>query len=392
MLQQTPIADDHERRSRFTPRQIAIAAAVVALLVVAAGIFTRMRSDRQLEQAASEAGIVPVEVIVPRRPSEPDALMLPGSVQALNSAAINARTNGYLRRWLVDIGDEVKPGQPLAVLDAPEVDQQLAAARADYQTALANQQLARSTAERWKTLLARDAVSRQEADEKAGDYAAKTAIAEAQRANVRRLEALRGFTELSAPFAGVVTSRTAQIGGLVTAGNASAQPLFTVADVRRMRVYVQVPQAFSGQLHRGLAATMTVPEYPGRTFNLVVARTSGAVDPQSGTVLTELETDNRDRALKPGAYAQVHFLLGTAGEAHFRVPATALIFSAQGPTLAIVGSDSRIRMRRVEIGRDEGKQVEIVDGLSGGERIVDNPPDALAAGDRVRVETARAAA
>ncbi len=207
-----------------------------------------------------------------------------------------------MRRWLVDIGDPVKDGETLAILDAPEVDQQLAQARADYRTALAEQNLAKTTSERWRTLLAKDAVSQQEADEKAGDFAAKTAVANAQAANVRRLSALQGFTRLTAPFAGVVTSRSAQIGALVTAGSASSQPpLFTVSDVRRMRTYVRVPQGFSAQVHPGVHATMTLPEYPGRTFNAEVTRTARAVDQQSGTVLVELQSDNADRALEPGA-------------------------------------------------------------------------------------------
>lgn len=377
------------RRSFLTPARVGIMAAVIAIAVAGAGIWSRNSADHRLAKAAQEAAVPSVSLVSPSRPDKAQGLVLPGSVHAFNNAPIYARTNGYVRRWLVDIGDPVKAGQPLAILDTPEIDAQLAAARADYQTALANEQLARSTAARWQSLLARDAVSRQEADEKQGDFAAKKAITSASLANVQRLEALSGFGQIRAPFAGVVTSRSAQIGALVSAGSAGAQPLFTVSDVHRIRVYVRVPQAYSAGLKAGQHASMELPEYPGRSFDLVLTRTAGAVDAQSGTVLVELQAANADHALKPGAYAQVSFA-GIDQGAHFRVPATALIFRDTGMQVAMVGPDDKVVMRTIQVGRDEGKSVEVLSGLTGKERLIDNPPDSLEAGDTVRAGATRA--
>ena len=380
--------DDRQNKSL---KRIAIGAGIVAVAVVGFGISSRTRADRDLATVSTDSAVQTVEVVTPTRTEAGSGLVLPGNIQAYNSAAIYARTNGYVRRWLADIGDRVVAGQTLAILDAPEIDQQLAQAKADYQTALANQSLAQSTATRWSVLLKKDAVSRQEADEKAGDLAAKTATANAEQANVKRLEALQNFTRLTAPFAGTVTSRSAQIGGLVTSGSASATALFTVSDVHSMRVYVRVPQGASAEVRPGLHATMTLPEYPGRTFDVVLVRTAGAVDVQSGTVLVELRADNADRALKPGAYAQVNFpIAAAAGSVH--LPASALIFREAGPSVAIVGAGGRVTLKPIDIGRDDGAEVEITSGLTGSERVINTPPDALATGDRVRVEDTAAAA
>lgn len=371
-------------------KRAGIGAAVVAVAIVALGISTRTSADRRLEATSADASMPTVNVVTPKRGEGGDSLTLPGTIQAFNSAAIYARTNGYVRRWLVDIGDRVAAGQTLAVLDAPEIDQQLAQARADYQTAVANVQLARTTSGRWSNLLEKDAVSKQEADEKAGDFAAKTALANAALANVKRLQAMQGFTRLAAPFPGVVTSRSVQIGALVAANSASSQPLFTVSDIHRVRIYVRVPQSYSAQVHPGLLASMTLPEYPGRSFDTMLTRTAGAVDAQSGTVLVELQTDNPDAALKPGAYAQVRFPVGSADS--IRIPASALIFNNAGTSVALVDGSGRVTIRPVKIGRDEGKEIEVTAGLSGNERIIDTPPDALDSGDRVKVRSPGGAA
>jgi len=364
-------------------KKIGIGAAAVALVVVGLGIGSRVRADQRLEAVATDNALPTVQVIRAEHSTKGEGLVLPGNIQALNSAALFARTNGYVRRWLVDIGDQVSAGQTMAIIDAPEVEQQLARAQADYQTALANQSLARTTAVRWDAMLAKDAVSKQEADEKRGDLAAKSAIANAQSANVRQLRALQGFTRITAPFAGIVTSRSAQVGGLIVAGNAAAQPLFTVSDVRRLRVYVRVPQGYSSQVQNGMHAKLTVPEYPGRTFDAVLTRWAGAVDPGSGSVLVELQVDNADRTLKPGAYAQVAFPLSGANA--LTLPASALIVNQAGTAVATVDSGGRIRLKPITIARDEGSVVAISAGLTGNERVVDTPPDAIAEGDRVRV-------
>lgn len=375
-------------------KRAGLIAGAVAIGVVTIGVATRSKADHQLAQVAKDAAVPTVSVVRPTRGGKDEDgtadLVLPGSIQAFNSAPIFARTNGYVRRWLVDIGDTVRAGQVLAILDAPDVDQQLAQASADYQTALANQRLARTTADRWDTLLKKDAVSRQEYDEKAGDYAAKSAVANAQLANVRRLRAVQGFERLTAPFAGVVTSRSAQIGALVTSGTAASQPLFTVADVHRVRIYVRVPQSASAEVHPGQHARLNVPEYPARAFDAAVVRTAGAIDPQSGTVLVELQADNADRALKPGAYAQVSFAVSAGGGA-LRLPGSAILFRESGSAVVTVVDGNRAKLTPVKLGRDQGKEVEIVSGLAGGEQVVDTPPDAIETGDRVRIEARRAA-
>jgi RND family efflux transporter MFP subunit len=370
---------------RGSLKTVGIVAAVIALVLVAVGIFTRHRSDSQLATWTTAQGTPTVTVIHPKAEGAGDALTLPGNVQAYNSAAIYARTTGYIRKWFVDIGDPVRAGQTLAILDAPEVDQQVAAAQADLQTARANQSLAASTATRWRDLLAKDAVSKQETDEKIGDLAAKSAIANAASANVRRLGALQGFTRLTAPFSGVVTSRSTQIGALVTAGTAASTPLFTVADVNRMRIYVRVPQAYSGQTRQGMHATLTVPEYPGREFDVMLTRSANAVDPQSGTVLIELQAPNADRALKAGAYAQVKFPVASGATSEVRLPSSALIIGAKGTQVAVVGPNGKALLKTITIGRDDGDSVAISAGLTATDRVIDSPPDSLQTGDPVRI-------
>ncbi len=380
-----PLSDDTSPRSLKT---YGIAAGTIALIIVAAGIAQRVSADHALENVAADNAVPTVALIKPSSASSSDGLVLPGNVQAFNSAALYARTNGYVRRWLADIGDQVQTGQTMAIIDAPEIDLQLAQARADYQTAAANQSLAKSTAVRWAALLAKDAVSRQEADEKRGDLAAKTALASAQAANVRRLGTLQGFTRIEAPFAGIVTSRSAQIGALIVAGNAASQPLFTVSDVHRMRIYVRVPQGYSSQIHNGMHATIEVPEFPGRSFDAVLTRNAGAVDASSGTMLIELQADNGDRALKPGAYAQVHF--PTSAVQALSLPSSALIVRDSGTAIAILGKDGRVHLKPITISRDNGATVEIGTGLTAADRVIDTPPDDIAEGDKVRVQAVAA--
>lgn len=367
-----------------TLKKVGIGAAVIALAVVAFGVATRISATNDLEHVAEAASVPVVTVVSPIKADSSDGLVLPGSIQAYNSAAINARTTGYVQRWLADIGDRVKAGQSLAVLDAPEIEQQLAQARADYQTALANQRLAATTSKRWQAMLAQDAVSQQEADEKAGDLAAKSALTNAALANVRELTARHGFTRLSAPFSGVVTSRSAQIGALVVAGNAGTQPLFTVSDVHRMRIYVRVPQVYSSQIHDGLKATLSLPEFPGRDFEATLTRSASAVDTQSGAMLVELQADNTDGSLKPGAFAQVHFDISGTGNG-LRLPGSAVLPAEQGPSVAIVGADGRVTLKRVTIARDEGKTVLVSVGVNPGDKVIDSPPDSIANGDRVQI-------
>lgn len=372
-----------------------IIAAIVLLVIVAIGIIARVRSHDALRETSAQAAIPVVTVVTPSQPQS-NPLVLPANVQAYNSAAIFARTNGYVRQWKVDIGQKVKAGQELASLDAPDLDQQLAQARADYETAQANQRLSEITARRWTTLLKQDAVSRQESDEKTGDLEAKRALSNAALANVRRLEAEEGFTRLTAPFAGVVSSRSTQIGQLVVAGNAAAVPLFTISDVHRMRIFVRVPQGQTAMVQTGATATIRLPEYPGRKYSATLVHNSGAVDQQSGSVLVELQTDNADGALKPGAFAEVSFDHGNTGGGDLTVPGSAVLYTNNGPALVLVdahaaGDRGKVTVQPVKITRDSGTTVSIA-GLKPGMRIVDTPPDAIRTGDEVRIATGKGAA
>ena len=373
-----------------TLRRIGIIAAIVALLLAAWGILSRRHSDRDLRQWTDAQAVPTVQVFHPTPSAAGDALVLPGNVQAYNSAAVYARTSGYVRQWFVDIGSRVRTGQVLAVIDAPEVEQQLAQAQADLQTSRANQALSQITATRWVALQKQDAVSQQETDEKTGDLAARRAVTNASLANVRRLQALIGFTRIISPFAGVVTSRATQIGQLVTAGSATAQPLFTVSAVTRMRVYVRVPQLYSAAIRTGMHVGLTLPDYPGRTFDATLTRAAEAVDQASGTELVELQAPNPDGALKPGAYAQAHFPVAGASNS-VTIPSSALLFRGDGTSVAVVDRRGRVALRPVTIGTDRGATLEISRGLGPGDVAVDSPPDSIATGDRVHARAKQAA-
>jgi RND family efflux transporter MFP subunit len=368
-------------------KRLGLGVAVVALIAGGVGVAMRLHATSGLHAIASEASIPSVSVVIPRTAAGEDELVLPATLQADNSAAINARTSGYVKRWLADIGDSVRQGQALAVLDAPDVDQQLMQAQADYQTALANQHLAQTTDTRWKVLRGKDAVSQQEADEKSGDLAAKIALSHSSLANVKRLQATQGFKTLYAPFDGVVTSRAAQIGALVVAGNIATQPLFTISDVHRIRIDVRVPQSYSAVLHKGLTATLSLPDYPGRKFTATLTRTAGAVDANSGAVLAQLEAENPDRALKPGAFAQVHLNLGdkASSASDILIPGSAILYGANGPQVAVVDGQGVVTMHSVTIARDKGSTVLISAGLAATDQIIDSPPDAVRTGDHVHV-------
>jgi RND family efflux transporter MFP subunit len=361
-----------------------IAAVCVAIAVVAIGLVSRGLASQSLQQWTDTQAIPTVRVVRPDGALGDQALVLPGQVQAFYDAPIHARVSGFLKAWYEDIGAQVRAGQVLAVIDTPDLDQQYAQGKADLATAVANQQLAKTTAARWNGLLAQDAVSRQEAEEKNGDLAAKNALVNAAKANLDRLAALESFKQIVAPFAGVVTARTADVGQLITVGNPSDPGLFTVADVHRLRVYMSVPQAYTAQIHPGESVSLQAPEYPGRTFQATLVSTSDAIGAQSGALQVEAQLDNPDGALKPGEYVQASFSLppqpGT-----LRLPASALMFRSGGMTAAVVGPDGRVVLKPVTVARDLGNAVEIATGLAPGDAVIDNPPDSLIAGEQVRV-------
>lgn len=373
---------------RYTPpknlKVIGVAAVCGAAVIVAIGLIGRVHADANVKAWTNEQTIPMVKLIDLKASNADGALVLPGDIQAFNDAPIHARVSGYLKKWNVDIGAHVKQGQVLAEIDTPDVDQQVAQAKADLAVAIANQQLSETTNKRWQGLLAKDAVSRQDADEKAGDLAAKTALVNASRANLQRLQALEGFKHITAPFDGIVTGRTTDIGALITVGTPSDVPLFTVADEKRLRIYVRAPQSYSARIKPGSTADFTVPEYPGRVFKAQLTNSAQAIDTANGTLLLQLQIDNSDGALKPGAYAQVKFDL--PGQSNLvQVPASALTFRHSGMAVAVVGPGSRAIIKPVSIARDYGSSVEVNAGLSANEKVIDNPPDSLNSGDLVRV-------
>jgi multidrug efflux system membrane fusion protein len=356
----------------------------IAVMIVVVGVVTRSLAGQHLKQQTLDEAVPTVSVIAPGANNGAQTLTLPGDVQADYNAVIHARVNGYLKRWYVDIGAQVKAGQVLADIDTPELDQQLAQAKANLATATANQKLAEVTAARWQSLLARDAVSRQEADEKTGDLAAKTAASQAAKAQVDQLQALESFKHIVAPFAGVVTARNTDVGALIAAGNPSDPGLFSVADVRKLRIYVKTPQSYAAEVKPGQTATLTVPEYPGQTFTATVASTSDAISAQSGTLLVELQTDNSAGRLKPGEYAQVRFSL-PATSGGVVLPASALMFRQKGEAVATVAANNRVAIKYITVAQDLGPTVQIASGLSPADRVIDNPPDSIADNDAVHV-------
>jgi RND family efflux transporter MFP subunit len=368
-----------------------IAALCVAAGVVGVGLVTRVSADQSVKTWTDAEALPTVTVINLNDSAGVQNVVLPGTVQAFNTAPIYARVSGYLKSWSADIGTPVKAGQTLAVIETPDLDQQLAQAKANLNTAAANQHLSKITAVRWTGLLAQDAVSQQSVDNTNGDLAAKTAVTAAMQADVAQLQALESFKRLTAPFDGVVTTRSTDIGDLITVGTPATTPLFTVADESRLRIYVQVPQNYSGDIKPGMTASFTVPEHPGRFFVATLAASADAITPQTGALLIQLQIDNTDRALKPGDYAQVHFSLPPqAGD--IQIPATALMFRDAGMCVAVIGPDGRVAMKLVTIGRDLGPTVEIASGLMATDRVIDNPPDSLRPGDRVKIASPRQSA
>lgn len=371
-------------------RLAAIIAGSVAAAVVAAGLISRAHDASSVKSWTSAQAIPTVNLVTPTTSSGGASLVLPGALQAFYNAPIYARVPGYVHGWYADIGAHVRAGQILATIDTPELDQQLVQARADLASAQANMQLARITADRWSKMLAQDAVSKQESDEKTGDLATKTAQVNAAKANVDRLLALKAFARIVAPFDGVVTARKIDIGTLVNAGAAAApnSELFDVAKIDQLRLYVHVPQTYSSQIHSGVTAELTVPEYPGRTFTARLDTTANSISNNSGTLLVELMVDNHDQLLKDGDYAQVKFTLEgqrSAGVTTLVLPASALLFRRAGTQAAVVEPDNHVRLKRVTVGRDLGATIEVASGLSPSDRVIDNPPDSISDGQLVRV-------
>ena len=369
------------------PRKLKMAAIVI--LCVAAGIVTlglinRVRANQNITQW-TDAQAVPIVAVVALSNANPNnALTLPGNVQAFYTAPVFARVTGYLKTWYTDIGAKVRAGQTLADIATPDLDQQVVAARGNLAVAVANQKLAAITDERFEALFAQNAIAAETRDQALGALNADIAATEAARGNLGQLVAEEKFKQIVAPFDGVVTSRSTDVGALITVGTPSDVPLFTVSDESKLRIYVNVPQNYSALVQPDMKATFSVPQYPGRTFTATLATTAESVNAISGTLLAEFHIDNPDGALKPGDYVQMNLAIPSRGST-LLVPASALIFRDRGMSVATVGPDDRIVMKPIAIARDLGSYVEVSSGLSRTDRVVDNPPDSLRQGNLVRI-------
>lgn len=363
--------------------------AVVAVAFVVWNIISAHRAAAKLASATEEAAIVTVSTTHPKPTDTTGSeLVLPGTVQANIDAPIYARTSGYLKRWLVDIGTRVKAGQLLAEIDTPEVQQQLSQAEADVANAEANSRIAQVTAERWESLRKTDSVSRQDADEKASLADASKAQLQAANANLHRLRDLSGFQRIVAPFDGVITARETDVGRLIAAGGGSGPELFRISDERQLRLYVRVPQAFAPQMGPTTTAAVSFPDRPGMTFTARMDSTANAIDPATNTLLVQLKVDNANGALLPGAYADVHFKVapGALG-ASLQLPANTLLFRSDGIHVATVNAQGEVTLKTIIIGRDYGSAIEVVNGLTAQDVVILSPPDSLLDHARVRLVT-----
>jgi RND family efflux transporter MFP subunit len=373
-----------------TPRRLLLVgmiALVAAGAIAAYGLISRARSKQDLVQWTSEQAVPTVALAKLVRGASEQSLILPGEIQPYYKAAIYSRVNGYLKSWNKDIGAQVKAGEVLASIEAPDLDQQLAQAKATLASAKANYDIATITANRNDGLAKKQVVSQEIADQTAADATAKKAVMDANEANVRQLEAMQSFKQIVAPFDGVVTARNTDIGALINAGRTTGQELFDVSDLHRVRIYVQVPQAFTADLRPGLKATFEMPQYPGRKFDATLVTTSNAMNVTSRSMLVELQADNSDGKHLGGAYCRVNFQI--PGDPNMvRVPATALMPVDRGVQVAVLGDGNKVVLKSVQLGRDFGDTVEVTAGLDPQDRLIDSPPETLQSGDVVQLAAA----
>ncbi len=375
------------------PRKALLLVGVVVLVLVIAGavvMLLRIHDSHVLADEVQQDAVPTVAIIHPMAVKPEEELVLPGTLQAFVESPIYARTNGYLLRWYKDIGSRVKKGDLLADIDAPEVDQELMQARAARQQVVAAMDLAKINADRYVALRKTDSVSQEEADTQSSGYQQAVANLAAADANVRRLEELEGFKRVYAPFGGVITRRLVDPGALINAGisGAAGKELFDIATTDPLRVYVSVPQAYAPAIHPGLEAVITLQEFPGQKFTAAVARTADAIDITTRTLLTEVDVPNANGKLLPGSFGEVHFRPKIEAP-RVTIPQNAMLFRRDGPQVAIVGSDGKVQLRHITIGRDYGNTLEIVGGVDVNDRIIVNPSDAIENGEKVNVAPER---
>ncbi len=372
--------------------RLLIGVASVGLLLafgIAHGIRSRQEAAAGLRQAAQMAAIPVVEIVHPQPATAGQHITLPGKVQAFHDTPIYARTSGYVEHWYVDIGAHVKEGQLLALVQTPELDRQLQAARADLKSEQASLEIARMTAERWPNLLTPPSVSQQETDQAVSNFSSRQAAVESGIANVERLERLQSFERITAPFEGVITGRNVEIGALIQAGdNAAPKELFHLASVRQLRVYIAVPEIYAAYARNGESVSLTLDAFPNETFVGTVVRNAAAIDLSARTLSVEVDVDNSAGRLFPGAYAFVHFTIPVTGST-VSIPSNALLFRSEGLRAGVV-SKGHVVLRPIAIGQDHGSVVEIVSGLTTADAVIVNPSDSLADGAAVRTRTQQA--
>ncbi len=362
-------------------KRAGVAAAILVVIGATAGLVPRWQHQKRAGERSRELAIPSVSVVAPKPGKAITGLEYPAEIKPLIEAPIYARSSGYLKRCLVDIGSVVKAGDLLAEIDAPELEQELAEARAQLAQSKAALALAKSTAERWAGLLRSDGVSQQEADEKKADAELKVANVAAAEAHVNRLQDLRSFCAVTAPFSGKITSRGTDVGQLIAASGGT--PLFFLAQIDKLRVYVRVPQIVARTVAVGQTAKLTLPEHYGRVFPATVTRTSGAMSADSRTLLVELEVDNAAGEIFSGAYAQVHFA-DVKLDAALTLPSNTLLFRSEGMQVGVAGENGKVELRKVAIGRDFGQIVEILSGVNASDRVILNPSDSLMDGIAIR--------
>lgn len=367
---------------------IAMCGIILLLAGVAFGLLQRSAQSRTLTSETEQDAAMPVHVLRPAPDGNAQEISLPGNTQAFNDTSIYARTNGYLKRWYVDIGAQVKSGQLLAEIETPEVDRELEQARADLKTAKVNAEMAQITATRWQNMLQKNAVSHQETDQAVSDLNARHAAVESMQANVHRLEQLQSFEKVYAPFGGVITARNIDVGALIASGpTGEPRELFHLASADRIRVYVSVPEAQVNFIQPYTRVFLTLDEYPGQRIAGTITRDAHAIDPASRTLNVEVDVNNAGKKLRPGSYVIAHFenpKQDARQQASLLIPANALLFRSDGPTIGIVQNGKAV-LRAVAIGHDFGSSLEIVQGIAPGDQVILHPSDSLANGTSIRV-------
>src|ERR1700730_17194106 len=380
-----PSSDAGTRKAPRGRWLILAAALILTAGLLASGIWSRVKAGRKLGVETSQVAVTEVSVVSPKQTNPAQEIILPGNVQPFISSPIYARTTGYLKSWSADIGARVKQGQLLAVIDAPEVDQQLAQSLSNLNTAKANLALAEITKNRYLGLIKTNAVAQQDVDNAVGSYNANQAIVEADEANVKQLQALQSFERIYAPFDGGVTARNTDIGDLIDSGSSGGvkTDLFHIAQPGTLRVYVNVPEEYSQGVKVGMTANLALAEFPGRTFQGKLVRTAEAINVTTRTLLIEVDVQNPTSILLTGSYAEVHLQVPTAAST-FLIPVNTLLFRTEGLRVGVV-KDGKVALATVTAGHDFGDQIEIVSGLKANDQVIVNPPDSIVSGETVQI-------